>query len=310
MIISKYDRFLKDVRKNAAQSNTKHLFEAIANEPEQFITFCNTKELKSMYTSVFERMSKYIDKNQTLSELLVQIVEYDLELFIHSLNVTVYSLGIAHKIQLNNNAMFAIALSGLIHDIGKLSVPTEVLYKPGKLTAEEFEVMKKHSEIGFRTLAKTPLPSYMTVATLQHHERLDGTGYPNRLTSEQIHPFAKLIAVADVFDALTQERCYKKAMTPEKALNIILEDSGTKFDSDMVQAMTELVCDYPVNSLVKLNTDETYVVIRQTHVSYKPIIENINTYERIDLSKCDDKFIVEVAPTLLFNQALNNSKIA
>jgi HD-GYP domain-containing protein (c-di-GMP phosphodiesterase class II) len=124
-----------------------------------------------------------------------------------------------------------------LHDIGKVGVPDNILLKPGKLTPEEFEVMKKHTLFGYNALnlaaAGLGTTSFLTVAceiTLQHHERWDGKGYPNAVAGEKIALSARLMALADVYDALISKRCYKEPMPPDKARQIILEGRGTQFD--------------------------------------------------------------------------------
>ena len=136
-----------------------------------------------------------------------------------------------------------IYLTSPLHDIGKVGIPDSVLLKPGKLTSEEFEVMKRHTLIGGETLSASanayPEASFIKMAldiTLNHHERWDGTGYPFRLRGEQIPLCARIVAIADVYDALTTKRVYKDAYTHEEAVRIIYDSRGTHFDPDLVDA--------------------------------------------------------------------------
>ena len=130
-----------------------------------------------------------------------------------------------------------------LHDIGKIRIPDAILNKPGKLTPEEFDIMKKHSVYGGaiidELIESLPQASYLEAArdiALYHHERWDGTGYPEGLKGEEIPLPARIMAVADVFDALISDRVYKKAFSFEKAMDIIKEESGTHFDPDIVKA--------------------------------------------------------------------------
>ena len=123
-----------------------------------------------------------------------------------------------------------------MHDVGKIAIPDAVLHKPGKLTNEEFEQMKTHAAIGAEILSQSERPIFKAAAIIaaQHHERWDGRGYPAGLAGAGIHPFGRIVAVIDVFDALTSDRCYRPAMPVEKALRIMLEGRGTQFDPDLL----------------------------------------------------------------------------
>jgi putative two-component system response regulator len=136
-----------------------------------------------------------------------------------------------------------IYLTSPLHDIGKVGIPDSVLLKPGKLTSEEFEIMKRHTLIGGETLSASanayPEAGFIKMAldiTLKHHERWDGTGYPFQLRGEQIPLCARIVAIADVYDALTTKRVYKDAYTHEEAARIIYDSRGTHFDPDIVDA--------------------------------------------------------------------------
>lgn len=140
-----------------------------------------------------------------------------------------------------------IYLTSPLHDIGKVGIPDSILCKPGKLTAEEFEVMKQHTRIGGDTLKASAQEyseaSFLWMAyeiAINHHERWDGTGYPNRLKGEQIPLAARIVSVADVYDALRSKRVYKPAFSHEKSTGIILEGRGTQFDPDIVDAFIKV----------------------------------------------------------------------
>ena len=140
-----------------------------------------------------------------------------------------------------------IYLTSPLHDVGKVGIPDQILQKPGKLTADEFEVMKRHTLIGGETLSASakahPEASFLKMAldiALKHHERWDGTGYPFQLKGEDIPLSARIVAVADVYDALTTKRVYKPAFTHEVAAEIIYKSSGTHFDPDLVEAFSKV----------------------------------------------------------------------
>lgn len=161
----------------------------------------------------------------------------------HSFRVAKYSMAIAKKLALSEEAVSDIEIAGYMHDIGKIGVLDAVLRKEGKLTDEEYAEIKKHPGFTWRILEPIHLPENIVFAAAQHHERLDGKGYPFGLDAEDIHLFAKIIAVADVFDALTSDRPYRAAMPVEKALAILCEGKDKEFDRKVVLALIEALKD-------------------------------------------------------------------
>jgi HD-GYP domain-containing protein (c-di-GMP phosphodiesterase class II) len=145
-------------------------------------------------------------------------------------------LAVGRRLGLDDRQLESIHRSGLLHDIGKLGVPVEILDKPGLLTAEEMDVMKQHPAIGARIVA--PISAYADViaAVRHHHEHYDGSGYPDGLAGEAIPLIARIFAVADVFDALASPRPYREAWGPERVLDYIVRGAGTQFDPQVVEA--------------------------------------------------------------------------
>lgn len=161
----------------------------------------------------------------------------------HSFRVARFSMAIAKKLGFTEDSISDIEIAGYMHDIGKIGILDSVLNKAGKLTEEEYAEMKKHPRITHNILEPIKFPDNITLAAAQHHEKVDGSGYPFGLTGDEMHEFAKIIAVADVFDALTSDRVYRPAMSIEKALNIICEGAGKEFDSRTVKALIEAIKD-------------------------------------------------------------------
>jgi len=159
----------------------------------------------------------------------------------HSERVTAMGLKIGNMMGLGGDVIDILHRGGLLHDIGKIGVPAAILDKPGKLTEEEFDVMKKHPEIGANILQ--PIAAYEDVIPIvrQHHERWDGTGYPDGLAGTGIHFHARIFAVADVYDALVSDRPYRDGMPLDKAIRIIVEGDGSHFDSEVVAAFLEVM---------------------------------------------------------------------
>lgn len=187
----------------------------------------------------------------------------------HCLRVAILAIAFARYLGMPQRDMEAAGLCGLLHDIGKMQVPSAILNKPGALNQTEMSEMRRHTEYGYRMLSEhhTLEPIVATVCR-DHHERLDGRGYPRGLEEWQISRFARLIAIVDVFDAVTSDRCYREGLPTVDAMRILYRERGKQFDPDMVEAFIRMVGVYPPGSLVELNTGEVAVVIA-THPSYK-----------------------------------------
>jgi putative nucleotidyltransferase with HDIG domain len=155
----------------------------------------------------------------------------------HSERVTALALRIAHVMGLPAKDLQIVNRGGLLHDIGKIGTPPAILDKPGKLEAWENEIMQNHVKVGIRILEPIDCFRDMLCVIAQHHERFDGSGYPAGLAGEQISLHARIVAVADAFDALTSDRPYRKGVPQEKAIEILKENSGTQFDPKVIEAL-------------------------------------------------------------------------
>ncbi|MBS1723079.1 MAG: HD-GYP domain-containing protein [Armatimonadetes bacterium] len=172
----------------------------------------------------------------TIKSLALAIDAKDQYTHQHIIRVQKYAVAIAKEMGLTGNDLEAVNTGALLHDIGKLGVPEYVLLKPGKLTDEEFDKIKMHPEIGAAILEPVPFPYPVLPVVRHHHEKWDGTGYPDRLKGEEIPLSARIMAVADVYDALTSSRSYRNAWPHEQAFNTIVKDAGTHFDPVVVEA--------------------------------------------------------------------------
>jgi response regulator RpfG family c-di-GMP phosphodiesterase len=166
----------------------------------------------------------------------------------HSRRVREYALHLARALHLDSRQRKLLSLAAKLHDIGKVAVPDAILHKPSALTPDEFHIVRQHPEVGERILAPVVRNPPVLAAIRGHHERIDGTGYPDGLRGEQIPLLARLISIPDCFDALTTSRAYRAAMRPEKALEILKAGADTHFDATMVSAFVEIV---PRLALVK-----------------------------------------------------------
>ncbi len=222
--------------------------------------------------------------------------------FSHSVSTTVYSLLIAKQLGYSRSMLQKLASGTMLHDMGKVLLNKEVLFKKDQLTPEEFEYIKQHTVMGYQALKRcTNITELSRIISLLHHERMDGSGYPRGVKAGNLHEFARIVAIADVYDALTTDRCYRKKWTNEKAVNYLIECSGTKFDTQLVGQFIQQIAIYPNGSMVRLS-DRTYGVIKEQNRStpLRPIVRvvadengnDINMYE-IDLMKELSVTIVE-----------------
>ena len=158
----------------------------------------------------------------------------------HSLRVSRISIFLAKEMGLTEDSIEKIRLAGLLHDIGKIGISNNILNKKETLTAEEFEQIKRHPEIGERILEPVVDDKIILRMVRMHHEQYNGEGYPDRLSGDLIPPEAQIIALADSFDAMTSDRPYRKAMTADKAIEEIIKESGVKFPSDIVETLERI----------------------------------------------------------------------
>lgn len=231
----------------------------------QFL-FSNPKDegFVSETNHISEALMKAIDENDALAVDISALKVSDEYTFKHSVDVASIAMIIAKQLKLSSKEVYQIGIAGLLHDLGKSEVPPEILNKPGKLTDEEFEIMKKHSVYGYNLLKeKEDIPKSVLYGVLQHHEKINGRGYPLGVSGEKISPYAKILTVADIFDALVTERPYKKGFSPRDSVEMIMAMTG-ELDIDIIRTFINSVILYPVGSLVKLSNGETARVVENS----------------------------------------------
>lgn len=295
-----------------------------AKEAERAARICaeSKKAVASMFHEV--RMGKAINASDVLPIVeeittsvlrnsgalisLARLKDKDSYTYMHSVSACGLMAALARTLELNAEQIRNAAMAGLVHDIGKTKTPLGILNKSGKLSEDEFEVIKKHPADGHKLLQEGKgISDIALIVCLQHHEKLDGSGYPNNLTHEQIGPYAKMSAVCDVYDAITSDRPYKKGWEPAEAIRKMAEWSYRYFDKRIFHAFVKTIGIYPVGTLVKLDSDRLGVVIEQTNYSLlTPILMvffSVESNSRIaleilDLSKpgCKDKIVSHEDP--------------
>ncbi|WP_435234411.1 HD-GYP domain-containing protein [Psychromonas sp. PT13] len=203
---------------------------------------------------VINKMSASVLRNQNALLGLSRIRVMDKYTFEHSVSISVLMMAFAKGLGLSNKIINEVGIGGLLHDIGKTLTPPEILNKPGKLTAEEFVIMKRHVVDSHNILQKTKGLSQIALDVAgQHHEKFDGNGYPHGLKGNAISLYGQMSAITDVYDALTADRCYHVGKEPSEVLKLLLKWSGTHFNPELVQKFIQSVGIYPPGSLVLLN---------------------------------------------------------
>jgi HD-GYP domain-containing protein (c-di-GMP phosphodiesterase class II) len=188
--------------------------------------------------------------------------------YLHSVAVCALMIALGKQLSLSGKDIRDAGIAGLLHDVGKIMIPNEILNKPGKLTDEEFEIIKTHPRKGWEVLSISQGANTVALdVCLHHHERVDGTGYPERLSGEPLTLFARMGAVCDVYDALTSNRSYKNGWEPAEAIRKMAEWKDGHFDEIVFHAFVKAIGIYPSGSLVKLKSGRLAVVIQQSEKS-------------------------------------------
>ncbi len=210
-----------------------------------------------------EEISDSVMRHPNALISLARLKTSDEYTYMHSVAVCALMIALARHLGLGEEQVHEAGIAGLLHDIGKMAVPDTILNKPGKLTDAEFGTMRSHPEAGMRMLIDCRQVSALVIdVCLHHHEKFDGSGYPNRLAGEQISLFARMGAVCDVYDAITSDRPYKKGWDPAESIRKMAEWKG-HFDPAVFQAFVKSVGIYPVGALVRLESGRLGVVVEQ-----------------------------------------------
>jgi len=226
----------------------------LLNHPRKF------EQLRDIANNIIYEVLGMDLKNLTID--FPEVKSFDNYLYLHSVNVAVLGTIIAYKLRLHEDVMHDYALGAMLHVIGKVETPPEILHKPGPLSEEEFDVMKKHSRNGFSILSQSSFmkPRSFSIS-LQHHEAYDGTGYPSGKRGDEIHQFSRMASVVDIFDALTSDRPYKKRWSFLKTLSLMKGKINKRLDPEILGIFLSLVPEFPTGLMVKLSTGESGIII-------------------------------------------------
>lgn len=295
-----------ELRQKAIKS-IKGSFESMAKQGTQVFPLTaqqKKQELdrKYQYISGISKLAdEIVDEITSQKNILINLVDIksmDNYTYEHSINVTVLAIILGMELKYDKLRLTELAVGALLHDIGKIFIPRELLVKKEKLTEEEFKLIKEHTTRGHNYLKND---SYISIVSsniaLQHHEKYDGTGYPNGVKGEKIHDYARVVAIADVYDALTSDRAYRRAVSPNEAMELVMGSAGRHFDYKMVQAFLRKVVPYPEGTMVKLSNGEIGVIEEiNTVFPLRPKIKAIHRtnvgWEPVSIDLMEEKSIV------------------
>ena len=259
--------------------------ERVAQGMSYIYSNTDSKQVESTTKDIANDLMKAIYDNDALAVDISMLKVSDEYTFKHSVDVATMSMIVAKKLEMSEQEVFDIGVAGLLHDIGKSKIPNEILNKPGKITDEEFEVIKKHPEWGYDLLKKNKgLSEHIKMAVRQHHEKINACGYPNGIDSFKICPFAKIISIADVYDALVTERPYKAGFTPRDAVEMIMAMTA-ELDLYAMKGFLGSVILYPVGSTVELSNGERARVVENFEETIlRPTVVGLKTGKVYHLS--------------------------
>ena len=223
-------------------------------------------------------------EKKEISIELNKLNKYDPATFVHSINVAINSTIIGIKLGLKQNELTDLCTAALLHDVGKIFIDDSIILKKGKLTEEEKNIVKKHSELGGKIAKIAKLNKKIQLGILDHHENIDGSGYPNKKNGNNISLFGRILHVADVYDALVSKRTYKDVFDCEEIINYMYSNIGIQFEKEIVETLFSSIIFFPKNTIVELSDGTKAVVVKYNeHLPLRPVI------------KCEDGRLVDMS---------------
>lgn len=236
--------------------------------------------------STIDLVIKEVLENKEVLISLNDIGTADEYTYTHSVSTTVYSLMLSKKLGYTGEMMKRLAMGAILHDIGKIYIDHDIMFKPDKLTDKEYEYVKKHTLLGYNALKScSSLSELSRIVALTHHEYIDGSGYPRGIRGDELHQFSKIVTIADVYDALTSTRCYRPKWSNKQAMYMLMQSCGIKFDTDLVSIFLQLIAVYPNGTQVKL-TDGRIGIVKEQN-SGMPLRPIVRILEEADGTKTE-----------------------
>ncbi|MBO5246407.1 MAG: HD-GYP domain-containing protein [Eubacterium sp.] len=229
-------------------------------------------------SSIADSLLSAIQENDAMAIDISALKTSDEYTFKHSVDVATISMIVAKKMGMTEEEIHEIGITGLLHDVGKTKIPNHILNKPGRLNDDEFQIMQQHSVYGYRIIQNnTELSDDIKLGVLQHHEKIDGKGYPMSVPGNKINPYAKVLAVADIYDALVTERPYKSAFSQREAVEMIMSMTQ-ELDLYAMESFLQSMILYPVDTIVELsNGEKARVVQNSPHYILRPTVVGLTS---------------------------------
>jgi len=236
---------------------------------------------------IVDSLAQAVAQNRTALLALTALKNYDNYTFTHMVNVSILTMGQARGLGMEGTSLRQVGLAALMHDIGKVKTPPEILNKPDGLTDREFEVLKRHTVDGAEILRTTPdVPPLAPIVAFEHHLRSDGSGYPRGVSRSRLNVATMLCGISDVYDAMRSQRVYQQAFPTDRILTVLQRNDGKQFDQNLVRRFVQLVGIYPAGNLVRLDTGEIAVVVKvYAPDPYRPRVKVVVAADRTPLSR-------------------------
>jgi len=269
------DIYIEDVIEEKLRLETAYRLEEIMRKNDNVITLL--PYINEIVDSIIDKKDVVVNMNK--------IYGHHQYTYVHSVNVGILATLVGLRLNLSRRELMNLGTAGVLHDVGKKFVPIEILDKPSKLTAEEYEFMKQHPMLGYEMLKESKeISSTVRAGVLQHHERFDGSGYPLGLNGSNISLFGRILAVTDTYDAMTSNRSYNKAIPQSEVIEYLMGDGNRLYDINIVSHFIKCVAVYPVGSQVMLSTGETAIVVRNYADNIlRPMVRCIKEQKVMDL---------------------------
>ncbi len=259
--------------KDAVNEATRR--EAVAFIKESMENYTSMQLLNS--SEAIEIVNRIMEEILSSDDIIVNLMDIktcDTYTYSHCVNVCILSIITGIKLNLTPVQLKELGVGALLHDIGKLMIPTDILMKKAALSSEEYDIIKEHSLHGYNILNRLPLISETSArVALEHHERFDGKGYPNGLRKDEIHLFSRIVAITDIFDALTSNRIYREKISTNQAIEYLTFMAAPTLDSSVLSCFVQIIPPFPIGTGVVLNNGEKGVVISvNRHYPTRPVV--------------------------------------
>lgn len=255
------ERIIEDEKMIQSVKIVQHVFDDVMVHERMGVSAAITDEHIHLVKRVINGLMDTLKNSEHIMYAVIDLIDTDAYTYKHSVNVTVLSIITAKALAYSEKDILNIALGALLHDIGKVKVPTHLILKPGKLTFQERKEVEKHSEYGYELLEAIQGLPFSTKQIIRfHHEKLDGSGYPLGLRGIEIPEYVRIVTICDMFDAMTTDRVYRSKMPIYRALDILLAESVYRIDAKVYQVLVENIAIYPIGTGVIMSDGRIGVV--------------------------------------------------